>query len=1043
LDKQLDNLLTHPQVQDIDPDNTATDAEEASSFNQVVMQLADTMGHHSLGYLLKRDMNFALSLAESSWLVRYDTNGVAVVKSDSLVLEEISNSDFDDQERAVNRTLKSNITSSGISVVRSHSFPILMTKISNLVIRSLSFCSSGYQSLYSISKDHGLLLEHGHCSWETSNFNFSGIDMKMYWSNIGPGASLNAPPADSLDKVHEESEQLVAELDRNRHKIQRLTQEVDSSGDPTVSGSFILRELVNSTCVSIGSPGVVEDDVVARSNASLDLDSLNSVGMDLGNDLSYYIPDWTTESTVFPPSTTESGDSWRLASESSNSIHSSVPSTTKSEVATPIPNSNLKCDEPALAKRAADWPCQTWWSADPFSSISPGSERAPIGYHDPSLIPTILVTPPVIVTHHDQQSAHGKVENKKGSAISLRTDNIEASGTTTSLEEVDTCVLDSQSLEVSEEAPHTMKQLEGSEIGDKTGVEGGPLDSGITVGSSCEVNEQLHELPQMEGGPLDSGITVGSSCEVNEYRQQLHELPRGPLDSGIIVGSSCEVNEYLHELPQMEGGPLDSGIIVGSSCKVNEYLHELPQISKECGQQLNTFDCERGVHLDMPMFSVDVQDYTQGCAPPKTPGGISREDDSLVAAPMTTAPLSANNLEKTDIHGLSRSTDVSASSQTSSQLESGLKKLVESYTLLGKGLLQSSASYLDTESSASTALLEQCVSSTNLTQSSSNHATVSKWPTIYLYPPNPPQVIVESCTSTKSRDVESGNVSVNCNGDKRFTLAKNSSSMNSPQFFEECNFEFPSSDMQLATSTSALMPQSAEACSKNNSSVLQQEYTLHSKNSVHDVHFPSQHVNLFEELSFSFSTSKSKLHSRSDNSVVNAEECPSLSMAAATNSVTVTIKDMFHFQPFTPQVVPISLSYSYSTQLMATRSVYCGITWQTDANLSTSLPAALTLSSPELGDLVFSDIASLNSSVLNHDVIPFETYSPTIVLPTCSGYFEVARVGAVSSVNREEKKVESRSYVHRSSISQRFWHRVKKTIAPVLRVCICCVARTT
>lgn len=121
--------------------------------NQEDIELANKLGHHSLGYLLQRDRRFEEALAETPWLVVQDLNGVAVVQSDSFILEELSGSDLceslEDEECMITESHPITVSSS---------VPVLKKTQNLLVKSSLSFSSSGYYSNYSILES--IQIEH-------------------------------------------------------------------------------------------------------------------------------------------------------------------------------------------------------------------------------------------------------------------------------------------------------------------------------------------------------------------------------------------------------------------------------------------------------------------------------------------------------------------------------------------------------------------------------------------------------------------------------------------------------------------------------------------------------------------------------------------------------------------------------------------------------------------------------------------------------------------------------------------------------------------
>ena len=109
-------------------------------------ELVEQLGNNSLGYLLQRDKEFEEALAETPWLTHMDSNGAVVVRSDSLILEEISDSE--------NET----ILPHSAQVVVSSSMPVLRKTLSFPVKHSASFSSSGYSSFCS---------HHSNCTMDT------------------------------------------------------------------------------------------------------------------------------------------------------------------------------------------------------------------------------------------------------------------------------------------------------------------------------------------------------------------------------------------------------------------------------------------------------------------------------------------------------------------------------------------------------------------------------------------------------------------------------------------------------------------------------------------------------------------------------------------------------------------------------------------------------------------------------------------------------------------------------------------------------------
>lgn len=395
--------ITGPEVQSLLDD-------ELFMFSREDIELvAKTLGQHSLGYLLRRDKMFADALVATPWLTQQDSDGVVVIRSDSLILEDLSSTDVldpieeGDTERIVSQYTYNNMFTSS-------SLPAL--KMPNpLVKSSLSFCSSGYYSLHSVSvpleqvlqpkRSLELPLETPRLSeayvnnWKKETSTSVKTVIEKYEAGLPQSVCAGFSKAEIQLAEQMGRHSLGYLLQRDRRLEDALAEEswltqIDQNGVVMVlSDSFVVEELSTSD---------LTDAVDCSTNVNPVSDSMNSIdSTQQGYDLSLYIPNKNSESeytdnvqstesalsTLFPPSTSQSGDSEELSPSKRDGI---IP-TTKA------PASKKDTDVESMSS--------------PITRQSPGIFEAPI------VIPSITAVSPDVEGNCPTDPMHEQYDGAK------------------------------------------------------------------------------------------------------------------------------------------------------------------------------------------------------------------------------------------------------------------------------------------------------------------------------------------------------------------------------------------------------------------------------------------------------------------------------------------------------------------------------------------------------------------------------------------------------------------------------------------------------
>lgn len=385
------------------------------------------MGHHSLGYLLTRDRKFQEALTETPWLSQKDSDGV--VKSGSLILEELSGSDLDPLEERP-QTVESQL------IDMSHSAPEMIKTPGN----TLSLPSSGYHSLCSIPLDLATFWEQTLQSNQLQELQpvdwLGSDDMENCWSESSTSrkGNFNAPEAIVDGKILENNSKTPAAHTLEEHPIQSAgftkweepTNQIEHhtlgyllQGDeqaigevpwlmqvgsnPIKSDSFIPKNLSTSDPAGLteGCRRIEGSTVVSLGSGSANLSH--------GHDLSHYIPDHSIDHEYDDfdqfDAYSEGTDSGGLSTvESGNSVHGKACAITD-EVCISIASARkLDMNIEFSSIYGEEWQPNTsvilptsssnsavnWVDLMPSEYITSQEMNSPIVYMDPS---TVIVTP--------------------------------------------------------------------------------------------------------------------------------------------------------------------------------------------------------------------------------------------------------------------------------------------------------------------------------------------------------------------------------------------------------------------------------------------------------------------------------------------------------------------------------------------------------------------------------------------------------------------------------------------------------------------------
>lgn len=936
--------------------------QELPQYSQEVIELASTLGYHSLGYLLRRDRNLEAALAEMPWLTRQDLDGIIVVNSDSFILEELSSSDLEPVEGGTG-TIESLCTCTTYNVPASCSVPVVMTKPPNRLVKTLSFRSSGYHSLDSILVDSVPLLERTLLSnhsvetrSETSSLHwFDECNLESCWSEGScKEFSQEVDAVDTQEAIteaespvefqvkDEESETVTFEdlsqyqltcavgfskegvqvaeqlghhslgylLKRDKNLEEALCEipwlaQIDSSGVTVIrSDSFILEELSNS--YSMGSLKS-EENRIDESNADPLPNVESSISANDGSanlnqvhDLSCYIPDFSMESkdsdqlfndfssltSVFPPSTTN--ESWGSTTEDIDSLDNTV--CTKTETPVSEDNRIITPKVNLITFPLSEYSSVAWESKDHFTapaefiSQENGFLSSYGGYQNPSVMPTIIVTPPA--------------NDFPDSTTGQKADDVLSPLTDFQYGEVSSFTVTQPTAGVQEIASTSLKTVASFQ-----GTES--LSVACTLDDCNKYLEASLPMSMWEncGHPEQLSVYTGdSSCGMGKALQ-LHSV-HGEASCGIggsnpqpAVNTEADCARELEAIGGQEKRRPSPNSNLSRSTALIATLTAKTSPTNECSSHNHSKETPLFARVDVPQLDEVRESDLSGTIAMSAPAQMSFWESS--------APIDNLNFS--------------------------------------------------TVSSTNGSLLKESVSSTNLEDNTVvTTPSVTKWPTILNSPQffeeenftyTPSNLLQdheeEDCGFQEERsflhddDVSlfSKEQSSSFVGDNFSTLAKTSSPpQGSPQFFEENSFEFPQQNCEEMQSNDHLLPSSPSASNsvlhieartrsslkRVSSAVLERGSELVS---IHDIHVPSQHLCLLEELPFSFSVSSLQTEEKWTNSHISNNDAmsnnnfafsnTSLSMAISTVVVEESVRDTALVSCSTPMVVVIKSTQYY------------------------------------------------------------------------------------------------------------------------------------